>query len=109
MASLSAAHLLAGLAAIGIELGSAAERSTEADSVGMRRMPLLRFPSRLRPHGVAMRKTREGTKQALLVAMLSRADGATIDEIVAVTRWQLNTVRRLRGRAEEAARPDRHL
>ena len=38
-------------------------------------------------------KTREGTKQALLVGMLGRAEGATIDEIVAVTGWQPHTVR----------------
>ena len=38
-------------------------------------------------------KTREGTKQALLVGMLGRAEGATIDEIVAATGWQPHTVR----------------
>ena len=37
--------------------------------------------------------TREGTKQALLVGMLGRAEGATIDEIVAATGWQPHTVR----------------
>jgi len=35
----------------------------------------------------------EGTKQALLVGMLGRAQGATIDEIVAATGWQPYTVR----------------
>ena len=38
-------------------------------------------------------KTREGTKQALLVGMLGRAEGATIAEIVAATGWQPHTVR----------------
>ena len=38
-------------------------------------------------------QTREGTKQALLVGMLGRAEGATIDEIVAATGWQPHTVR----------------
>ena len=38
-------------------------------------------------------KTREGTKQAALVAMLSRPEGATIAEIVAATDWQPHTVR----------------
>ena len=38
-------------------------------------------------------KTREGTKQAMLVGMLDRAEGATIDEIVAATGWQPHTVR----------------
>jgi hypothetical protein len=39
------------------------------------------------------RKTREGTKQAQLIAMLRADGGATIDEIVAVTGWQSHTVR----------------
>ena len=34
-----------------------------------------------------------GTKQALLVGMLGRAEGATIAEIVAATGWQPHTVR----------------
>jgi hypothetical protein len=38
-------------------------------------------------------KSRGGTKQAQLVAMLERADGATIDEITAATGWQPHTVR----------------
>ena len=38
-------------------------------------------------------KTRKGTKQAALVTMLGRAEGATIDEIVAATGWQPHTVR----------------
>jgi len=39
------------------------------------------------------RKTREGTKQALLIAMLKRPTGATIDEIVTATGWQSHTAR----------------
>ena len=38
-------------------------------------------------------KMREGTKQAQLVAMLRRDEGATIAEVVAVTGWQPHTVR----------------
>ena len=44
-------------------------------------------------HAAGSGKTREGTKQALLVGMLGRAEGATIDEIVAATGWQPHTVR----------------
>ena len=44
-------------------------------------------PAALRP------KTREGTKQAQLIAMLRRAEGATIAQIVEVTGWQPHTVR----------------
>jgi Protein of unknown function (DUF3489) len=38
-------------------------------------------------------KMREGTKQAQLIAMLRRDQGATIAEVVAVTGWQPHTVR----------------
>ena len=37
--------------------------------------------------------TRSGTKQAELVAMLRRTEGATIAEVVAATGWQPHTVR----------------
>jgi hypothetical protein len=38
-------------------------------------------------------KTREGTKQVALVAMLQRPEGATIAEVVEATGWQPHTVR----------------
>ncbi len=39
------------------------------------------------------RKTREGTKQALVIEMLRRPEGATITEIVEVTSWASHSVR----------------
>lgn len=39
------------------------------------------------------RKIREGTKQALLIEMLRRPAGATLDEIVTATGWQSHTAR----------------
>ena len=39
------------------------------------------------------RRRREGTKQALLVEMLRRPEGATIDQIVEATGWQRHTAR----------------
>ena len=41
----------------------------------------------------APRKTRDDTKQAQLIAMLRRREGATIAQIVAATGWQPHTVR----------------
>ena len=38
-------------------------------------------------------KERAGTKQALLIEMLKRTEGATIDEVIAATGWQAHTVR----------------
>lgn len=39
------------------------------------------------------RKMREGSKQAQLIAMLGRAQGASIDEVVDALCWQPHTVR----------------
>jgi len=38
-------------------------------------------------------KTRDGTKQAQLIAMLRRGEGATIAQIVKATGWRPHTVR----------------
>lgn len=38
-------------------------------------------------------RTRENSKQAAIIAMLKRAEGATIGQIVEVTGWQQHTVR----------------
>ena len=43
--------------------------------------------------GTRVGKARAGTKQAALIAMLQRPEGATIAEIVAATNWQSHTVR----------------
>ena len=45
------------------------------------------------PAGAKERTPREGTKQATMIAMLQRKDGATIAEIVEATGWQQHTVR----------------
>jgi len=39
------------------------------------------------------RKTREGTKQALIIAMLGRPEGASIAEIAEVSGWLSHTIR----------------
>ena len=39
------------------------------------------------------RKTREGTKQALMIDLLRQPNGATLAEIVEATGWQSHTVR----------------
>ena len=45
------------------------------------------------PTVAAKRKVREGTKQAQLIEMLKRPEGATTDEVVAAFGWQPHTVR----------------
>jgi hypothetical protein len=53
-------------------------------------------PSKAAPTGADVTpapKTREGTKQAQLIAMLRRPEGATIAQIVEATTWRSHTVR----------------
>ena len=45
------------------------------------------------PTAAPVRKTRDGTKQAALIALLERKDGATLGQLVEATGWQPHTVR----------------
>ena len=81
------------LDALGIEAGSAAVAAVEAGvapPASKRRVSRPRGP--VGATGRVRARPREGTKQALLVGMLGRAEGATIDEIVAAIGWQPHTV-----------------
>jgi Protein of unknown function (DUF3489) len=62
-----------------------APASVEAEPKARPKTPKTKEPKALR--------TREGTKQAQLIAMLRRAKGATIDEVVEALEWQPHTVR----------------
>jgi hypothetical protein len=53
--------------------------------------PALVMPER--PAKAKSRSRREGTKQALLIDMLRRPEGATVDDVVHETGWQRHTVR----------------
>lgn len=78
----------AGLEALGIEPEDAppAEAARSARTRHRRRSPTAK-------HADDNRQPRAGTKQALLVDMLRRPRGVTIDEIVEATGWQRHTVR----------------
>jgi hypothetical protein len=81
----------AGLAAIGIEPGDA-----NAAPTGATNAPSVETASDTTAKTEATPKTptpRQGTKQAMLVAMLRASEGATIEEIMAATGWQSHTVR----------------
>jgi hypothetical protein len=71
----------AGFAAIGIEVEP---RKPKAQKPEPKPAP--------RP-AATERKTREGTKQALVIEMLRRKEGATIAEIVEATGWASHTIR----------------
>ena len=83
----------AGLAALGIEAESTPESGSESE--GEAEAPTSADAADGAPIGDTAPRTggmREGTKQAQLIAMLSRGKGATINEIVAATGWQPHTV-----------------
>ena len=50
-------------------------------------------PARTTPAAATTPTPREGTKQATMIAMLQRKNGATIAEIIEATGWQQHTVR----------------
>ena len=84
----------AALEALGIEPGSGPTGdSTAATAPG--ESPDSTAPQEPPAGRTAARKgtARKGTKQAQLVAMLKRAEGATIAQIVEATGWQPHTVR----------------
>jgi Protein of unknown function (DUF3489) len=81
----------AGLAAIGIEPEAAGrnERRSDCDEPGQKQKPHSgRAGDR---HGSAV--PRSGSKQALLVGLLSRDEGATLSDIIAATGWLPHTAR----------------
>jgi len=45
------------------------------------------------PDAPKARKTRDNTKQATVIAMLRRPEGATLEQLVETTGWQKHTVR----------------
>lgn len=84
----------AAMAALGIEGGDGApseEPATDQLATTTEAEPPTEAPAATPP--AAPRKQRDNTKQALLIAMLKRPEGASIAEIVEATGWQAHTVR----------------
>ena len=78
----------AGLAAIGIE----PEVTDSAPADNAATVKTREAASAPKPNP-KIRKPRTGTKQAMLVAMLKRPEGATIQQIAEANQWELHTVR----------------
>jgi hypothetical protein len=84
----------AGLAALGLEpepkteITAESEASSKAEAVNteLETSPATATARR-------ERKTRDGTKQAAMIAMLQRPEGAALEDLVAATGWQSHTVR----------------
>jgi hypothetical protein len=88
----------AGLAALGIEPVTPPDAAPQAGDGGEGAAPASTpaADGPVAPTGAdsaTLRKIREGTKQAKLIAMLKAPVGATIAEIVEATGWQSHTVR----------------
>jgi hypothetical protein len=84
----------AGLEAVGIEANSAAAAGARAEGGAMAAdIPAAASVAATAPDAAPVPRTRDGTKQAALVAMLRRKEGATIAQIVEATGWQPHTVR----------------
>jgi DNA-binding MarR family transcriptional regulator len=86
----------AGLQAIGVD----ADRKTSRQSPPTKAPPKQRSrraerkPSDSKPNGrTSLVAVRPGTKQALLIDLLKRKKGVTIEKIVAATGWQPHSVR----------------
>lgn len=85
----------AGLQAIGITPDEAAENeaTTAKPAAKTAGRSATRPKAAARPKTGASPTVRKGTKQALLIDLLSRKNGAAIDEIIAATGWQAHSVR----------------
>jgi predicted ArsR family transcriptional regulator len=91
----------AGLEAIGVEpedAGDIQRGATEgarlADAADVEGLARSGAPAPDTQHGAATTRTpRAGTKQALMIALLRRPEGATVEQIAAATGWQHHTIR----------------
>ena len=72
-----------------IQIDGESHRVTDLayEALGLPVPPALAEPIKAAP------RTRENTKQAQIIAMLQRPEGATINQIIEVTGWQPHTVR----------------
>jgi hypothetical protein len=93
----------AGLEAIGIEpedeagataAGTEADTgATPAEAAAAEGQAQASEPSATEPEVAATRTPRTGTKQARMIEMLKRPEGATVEQIAAATGWQHHTIR----------------
>ncbi len=61
--------------------------------IALLRLALAGLPSRAPREAGAQRKPRQGTKQAAVLELLRRAEGATVAQVVEATGWAPHTVR----------------
>ena len=76
--------------------GRAVEAPAPATSAAATALPPKRKAKAAKPGKVAAAETptpRAGTKQALMIELLKRPKGATVEQIAAATGWQHHTIR----------------
>ena len=83
----------AGLEALGIEPDAPAGKEAPAEQPRPRRKGKAAAAEKSAAPSSPVRQPRACTKQELLIAMLTRPEGATVPEVVAATGWQPHTVR----------------
>ena len=84
----------AGLQAIDVEPASKPVRLPTPTGTRTKKPDIARKPTATKvKNRTPAPATRPATKQALLIDLLKRKEGATIDEIVAATGWQAHSVR----------------
>ena len=84
----------AGLEAIGVEPDTGPQAATRGnDAKAAAAIPDTRSGPAAPAAPAQGRKTREGTKQALIIAMLGRPEGASIAEIAEASGWLSHTIR----------------
>jgi hypothetical protein len=84
----------AGLEAIGVEPDTAPQAATRGEEATEAAAASAKASSPTAPAALPReRKIREGTKQALVIEMLRRPEGASIAEIVEATNWASHTTR----------------
>jgi uncharacterized protein DUF3489 len=84
----------AGSAAIGVEDDGAGEEAPAPTGKAKRKASQRKVQSDAEISGSASAKApREGTKKALVLSLLSRPEGATIDDLLSATKWLPHTTR----------------
>lgn len=103
----------AGRDAIGVEDGAETSTETVAAAAKQKKMDVAGKGSAMKePIASAASRPRDGSKQALVISMLSKKSGATIDALIDATGWLPHTTRaaltglRKRGFAVERFRED---